>query len=251
LPRAQSAELHPCQSGGPITELHKRGLLGPDLLVIHGNLISNDELELMAAAGMSICFTPSADVQGTPADIVRRAADKGVRLVFGCDIPSHVASDPIGQLRIMFNIQGFLDGAMARAFNIVSGRRPPVRKDMPLLRPRDLLRIATIETARAYGLDDKIGSLVPGKRADILLVRKGQFGYSVTDDPCAHVLLQTSPREIDTVIVDGTPRMRAGALLGSILPRPQDGSRVAAANSGAVETGRRSMSGTFLLFMRP
>ena len=53
------------------------------------------------------------------------------------------------------------------------------------------------------GLDDRIGSLTPGKRADIVLVRKGPFGDSVVDDACAHVLLQTSPREIDTVIVDG------------------------------------------------
>jgi 5-methylthioadenosine/S-adenosylhomocysteine deaminase len=64
------------------------------------------------------------------------------------------------------------------------------------------------------GLDDRIGSLTPGKRADIVLVRKGPFGDSVVDDACAHVLLQTSPREIDTVLVDGEVRMKAGRLVG-------------------------------------
>lgn len=199
---------------GTIQQLHAMGLLGPDLLVIHGNLITNTELELMAEARMPICFTPTADVQGTPADVVRRAIDRGVDVVFGCDIPCSVASDTIGQLRVMFNVQGFLDGAMERSFSSVVGRRPAVRAGLPLLTPRRLIETATIIAARVLGLDDKIGSLTPGKRADIVLVRKGPFGDSVDDDACAHVLLQTSPRDIDTVMVDGEIRMKAGALVG-------------------------------------
>ena len=199
---------------GTIDRLHAAGLLGPDLLVIHGNLITNAELELMARARMPICFTPSADVQGTPADVVRRAYERGVEVVFGCDIPCSVASDTIGQLRIMFNVQGFIDGAMERSFATVLGRRPPVRPGMPLLKPRRLLETATIGAARVLGLDDRIGSLTPGKRADIVLIRKGPFGDSIADDACAHVLLQTSPREIDTVIVDGHIRMSGGVLAG-------------------------------------
>lgn len=199
---------------GTIDRLHGMGLLGPDLLVIHGNLITNAELELMAKARMPICFTPTADVQGTPADVVRRAIDRGVDVVFGCDIPCSVASDTLGQLRIMFNVQGFLDGAMERSFSTVVGRRPPVRPGLPLLTPRRLLETATIGAARVLGLDDRIGSLTPGKRADIVLIRKGPFGYSVADDPCAHVLLQTSPRDVDTVMVDGKVRLQDGKLAG-------------------------------------
>jgi len=198
---------------GTIDRLNASGLLGPDLLVIHGNLITNGELELMAKARTPLCFTPTADTQGTPADVVRRAIDRGVEVVFGCDIPSSIASDPIGQLRVMFNVQGFLDGVMERSFSTVVGRRPPVRPGLPLLTPRKLLEVATIRTARVLGLDDRIGSLTPGKRADIVLIRKGPFGDSVASDPCAHVLLQTSPRDIDTVLVNGEVRMRAGVLL--------------------------------------
>ena len=198
---------------GTIDRLNAAGLLGRDLLVIHGNLITNGELELMAKARTPLCFTPTADTQGTPADVVRRAIDRGVEVVFGCDIPSSIASDPIGQLRVMFNVQGFLDGVMERSFSTVVGRRPPVRPGLPLLTPRKLLEVATIRTARVLGLDDRIGSLTPGKRADIVLIRKGPFGDSVASDPCAHVLLQTSPRDIDTVLVNGEVRMRAGVLL--------------------------------------
>ena len=190
------------------------GLLGPDLLVIHGNLITNGELELMARARMPLCFTPTADTQGTPADVVRRAMDRGVEVVFGCDIPCSIASDTLGQLRVMYNVQGYLDGAMERSFSSVIGRRPAVRPGMPLLRPRKLIERATIGAARVLGMDDQIGSLAPGKRADIVLIRKGPFGDSVERDACAHVLLQTSPRDIDTVIVDGELRMTAGVLRG-------------------------------------
>ena len=199
---------------GTIDWLNAGGLLGPDLLVIHGNLITNGELELMAKARMPLCFTPTADTQGTPADVVRRAIDRGVEVVFGCDIPCSIASDTLGQLRVMFNVQGFLDGAMERSFASVVGRRPPVRPGMPLLTPRRLIETATIGAAKVLGLDDRIGSLAPGKRADIVLIRKGPFGDSIVDDACAHVLLQTSPRDIDTVMVDGEIRMRGGVLAG-------------------------------------
>ena len=111
--------------------------------------------------------------------------DRGIDIVFGCDVPCHVASDTLGQLRAMFYVQGFLDGAMERSFAVVSTRRPAVRKGMPLLTPRELLRIATIQTARVFGMDERIGSLTPGKRADILLVRKGPFGDSIEPDACA------------------------------------------------------------------
>ncbi len=199
---------------GTIDKLAAAGLLGPDLLVIHGNLISNPELERMADAGMPLCFTPTADTQGTPADVVRRSIERGVDVVFGCDIPCTVASDTLGQLRVMFNVQGYLDGAIERSFSSVLGRRPPVRPGLPLLTPRKLIEIATITAARVLGLADRVGSLTPGKRADIVLIRKGAFGNSVVDDACAHVLLQTSPRDIDTVLVDGKVRMRAGVLQG-------------------------------------
>jgi 5-methylthioadenosine/S-adenosylhomocysteine deaminase len=199
---------------GTIDRLDAAGLLGPDLLVIHGNLISNAELERMAAARMPLCFTPTADTQGTPADVVRRAMERGVAVVFGCDIPCTVASDTLGQLRVMFNVQGFLDGAIERSFSTVLGRRPVVRPGLPLLTPRRLIETATIGAARVLGLGDRIGSLTPGKRADIVLIRKGPFGDSVVDDACAHVVLQTSPRDMDTVLVDGKVRMRAGVLAG-------------------------------------
>jgi cytosine/adenosine deaminase-related metal-dependent hydrolase len=198
---------------GAVAALHADGLLGPDFSVVHGNLLSNAELDAMAQAHMPICFTPTADVNGTPADVVRRAMERGIDVVFGCDVPCSVATDTLGQLRIMFNVGGFVDGAIERSFSTVLGRRPVPRPGLPLLTPRKLIEIATIVAARVLGMDDRIGSLTPGKRADIVLIDKGPFGSSIEPDPCAHVLLQTSPRDIYTVMVDGEVRVKGGQLV--------------------------------------
>src|SRR5262249_61658626 len=106
-------------------------------------------------------------------DIVGRPWDRGVDVVFGCAIPCSIASDTLGQLRVMFTVQGFLDGAMERSFSSVVGRRPTPRPGLPLLTPRRLIEIATIGAARVLGLDRQVGSLTPGKRVDIVLVHKG------------------------------------------------------------------------------
>lgn len=196
-----------------IRRLDAAHLLGSDLLAIHGNLISDEELDAMARAGMPLCFTPSADVQGTPADVVRRARLRGVPVLFGCDVPCHVASDLLSQLRYLFHVQGYIDGALARAEGPVNTRRPAPGPTMPLVRPRDLLRAATIEAARALGMDRTIGSIAVGKRADIVLIRNDGFG-GATGDPCDYVLLQASARDVDTVLVDGVPRVRHGRVDG-------------------------------------
>jgi len=196
-----------------IHQLHADGLLGPDLLAIHGNLITDGELQAMASARMPLCFTPSADVQGTPADVVRRARLMGVPVVYGCDVPCHVASDTLQQLRYLFHVQGHIDGTVARERAPVLTRRPTPDAGMPLFRPRDLLRSATLEAATVLGMADRIGSIAVGKRADIVLVRKDAFG-GAAGDPCAYVLLQASARDIDTVLVDGEVRVRGGRVQG-------------------------------------
>lgn len=196
-----------------ITGLNKAGLLGKDILAVHCNVLTDDELDMMAETGAALCFTPSVDVYGTPADVVGRARKRGVGVTFGCDVPPIVASDLLAQLRLMFQIQGYMDGVVERMEGrAINGRRPPARRGLPSLSARDTLKIATIETARILGMDEWIGSLTPGKRADIVLIDRGPFGSGL-GDPSAYVLLQTGAREVDMVMVDGRIRKKAGALV--------------------------------------
>ena len=172
--RPQGAELHPCQRDRHDRQAAMpRACSGPTSRSIHGNLISNAELEHDGQGAHAALLHADrrharhAGRRRAPRPRPRRR--RGVRLRH----PLLVASDTLGQLRVMFNVQGFLDGAMERSFSTVLGRRPAVRPGMPLLTPRKLIEIATITAARVLGLDDRIGSLTPGKRADIVLIAQG------------------------------------------------------------------------------
>ncbi len=68
---------------------------------------------------------------------------------------------------------------------------------------RRVLELATIEGARSMGLDDRIGSLIPGKRADLIMVNTHAINLGVFSDP-AHMLVEAAqPANVDTVVVDG------------------------------------------------
>lgn len=196
-----------------ITGLKKANLLGPDVMAVHCNVLTDDELDMMAEAGSSICFTPSIDVYGTPADIVGRARKRGVGITWGCDVPPKLRQDLLLQMNVMYHVQGYIDGVLERSEGrAMNGRRPPARAGLPSLTPRGALSIATIETARILGMDQWIGSLKPGKRADMVMINKGDFGWSL-GDPAEYVLMHAGSRDIDTVMVNGAFRKRGGRLV--------------------------------------
>ncbi|MFC4048690.1 amidohydrolase family protein [Actinomadura syzygii] len=194
---------------GQVTAMHEAGLLGPNLLLVHCNVVTDRELDMLAHAGAAISVTPGVEIGlGSPFTVLGRAIRRGVRIGWGCDIPSFTNSDLIAQMRLAHQVQNFLDGAAERAEGR-SGRRPGV----PTLTARDVLRHGTIEGARALGLDDRIGSLTPGKQADVVLLRAPEFGTSLCD-PAAHLLLQSGVQDVDTVLVAGRVRKRGGRLTG-------------------------------------
>jgi cytosine/adenosine deaminase-related metal-dependent hydrolase len=79
--------------------------------------------------------------------------------------------------------------------------------------PHDVIRWATIEGARANGLDHKTGSLTPGKRADIILLRTDLLNVTPLNDPATAVVAAMDTRNVDTVLVDGHVLKRDGKLL--------------------------------------
>src|SRR6202035_5702187 len=77
---------------------------------------------------------------------------------------------------------------------------------------RRALELGTIEGARSLGIDDRVGSLRPGKRADVIMIATNQLNMGVFTDP-AHMLVEsTQPQNVDTVIVDGRLLKRGGKL---------------------------------------
>ncbi|MFE9068520.1 amidohydrolase family protein [Streptomyces violaceusniger] len=194
---------------GQVTALDEAGLLGEDLVLVHGNVVTDEELDLLAAAGTTMSVTPGLELAfGSPFTMLGRALRRGVRITWGCDIPSFTNADLLAQMRLIYHVQGYLDGSSERAEGRSGRRRPGI----PTLTPLDVLRCATIDAARAIGLGDRIGSLTPGKQADLVILRESAFGASLSD-PAASVLLQSGVQDIDTVMVGGRVHKRHGRLV--------------------------------------
>jgi cytosine/adenosine deaminase-related metal-dependent hydrolase len=79
---------------------------------------------------------------------------------------------------------------------------------------RDVLEFATIEGARACGMDSRIGSLTPGKRSDIILVRTDSYGMTPMNNPVGQFVYNAHAGLVDTILVDGKVVKRDGKLVG-------------------------------------
>jgi cytosine/adenosine deaminase-related metal-dependent hydrolase len=77
---------------------------------------------------------------------------------------------------------------------------------------RKALELGTIGGAQSMGIDDKVGSLKPGKRADLIAINTNALNMAVVTDPAHLVLEATGPENVDTVVVDGRILKRGGKL---------------------------------------
>lgn len=194
-----------CTTNG-IEELFKSGHLGPHINVVHGNKLTDREIELLADAGASFTMTPEVEMQmGHGLPVTGRVRRHGLEPSIGIDVESNIGSDMLQAARFALQVQRGLDNvAVNEAGEEVQQTSIPSRR---------ALEWATIEGAKALGLDDKIGSLSPGKQADIILVRRNDLGVFPCYNPVETVLFHAQTANIDTVIVAGEIKKLGGKLL--------------------------------------
>ena len=126
-------------------------------------------------------------------------------------------------------------GIMKVVQNIENGRAESEFK----LPARRVVELATIEGARSLGLSDRIGSIETGKRADLILVNTSDINMGPFTDPAYMLVDSAQPWNVDTVMVAGQIRKRAGRLVGVDLAKLSD--EVTASRDYLVETsGYRS-----------
>jgi cytosine/adenosine deaminase-related metal-dependent hydrolase len=94
---------------------------------------------------------------------------------------------------------------------------------------RKALELGTIGGAQSMGIDDKVGSLKPGKRADLIAIDTNALNMAVVTDPAHLVLEATGPENVDTVVVDGRILKRAGKLAAVDTPKVISEARAALA----------------------
>jgi 5-methylthioadenosine/S-adenosylhomocysteine deaminase len=174
--------------------LESRGLLGPGLLAAHCVRVDSEEIGLLASRGAGVAHCPRSNAAlGCGVAPLRELLDAGTRVGLGTDSPASAPSlDAFEELRAA------LLTARARA------ERPDA------LTPREALELATLGSARALGLDTEIGSLVPGKRADLAILDLSDSGYVPWEDPAAAVVFGGSPERIHATLVDGEFRYVRG-----------------------------------------
>jgi cytosine/adenosine deaminase-related metal-dependent hydrolase len=193
-----------------VSQLSEMGLLGPDTTYIHCNYLSDDEFRLIAESGGKVSIAPSVEMvmgHGTPP--TARALAHGLRPSLSIDVVTTVPGDMFTQMRFMF--------AQARLLEHEAAFAAGSEQEPTLLTSREVLEFATIEGARVCGVDDRTGSLTPGKQADLVVLRCDQTNTYPVIDPVSTVVHQADTRNVDTVLVAGEPLKRGGKLVGADL----------------------------------
>jgi cytosine/adenosine deaminase-related metal-dependent hydrolase len=189
-----------------VTEMHRRGLLGPDLIYVHCNTCTEEEMRLIAGTGGHVSISPRIEMQmghGYPATGRLRAA--GVEPSLSVDIVSGVGGSLFAEMR------GTLEAERGWQNHLALGRGENLA-ELPIT-ARDVVRMATIEGARTLGLEDKVGSLTPGKQADVILLDIDRPNLSLVNNLPAAVVLSDN-QNVDTVFVAGQMVKADGRLLG-------------------------------------
>lgn len=210
------ASMH--QGGGPPRTpggweiLDREGLLGADVNIVHGNDLSDELLARFCELGMSFSVTPENEmIQGHGLPITGRLRRHGRAPSLGVDLESAISGDMLTVARVALSTQRALDNAESRR---ETGRIPATST----ITTREALAWVTIEGARMLKLDDQIGSLTPGKFADLVVIDAGALNMQPVHDPVGSVVMQTSLANIDSVMIGGRWRKRSGALLMDGLP---------------------------------
>lgn len=181
---------------GQIWQLEQKGLLGSDVNIIHGNAITPEEITAVARAGTSITITPFSEMRiGYGLPRINDLLEAGINISVGIDTTALSGNgDLFSVMKVIRNL------ANAKA------------KDEFYLKAHDVLKMATINGAKTLGLDDKTGSLTPGKEADILMLRKDDLNFS-TGNKTKNLLVEaTLPANVDFVSVGGKILKRDGKL---------------------------------------
>jgi cytosine/adenosine deaminase-related metal-dependent hydrolase len=197
-------------AAGDVEGLAARGLLGADQLVVHGNLLTAEEIALLADAGAALVVTPEVEIAlGKPMFTVGDATRVGCTMTLGLCMPSLAGYGLIPQARLVLQFQRWLDGYAERQ----AGRLPLRRRDrIPVLSPRAAVEAVTSNAARALGMEATIGTLAPGKRADIVVI---DTPWLLEDgEDLVSPVLQAGTGSIRTVFVKGTPRFHRGEHVG-------------------------------------
>jgi cytosine/adenosine deaminase-related metal-dependent hydrolase len=179
----------------PIMALEQAGLLRSDVQLVHPLLTTPEERAVLKMRDVRYSTSPAGEAR-RPASVgviqLAELLEAGVKVSLSTDHTTNSNCDPFVALRLLFALHQHRVGAK-----------------VPLTLKR-LVQLATLDGAVDLGLAGRTGSLTPGKRADIILVRTTDINMTPLGDPYEALVSRAQPTNIDTVIVDGRILRQAG-----------------------------------------
>jgi len=204
------AILHINNLSAQILELGRAGLLRPGDEYIHCTHLNDEAWRLIRDTGGHISLSTQIEMamgQGLPA--IQEALDHGVRPSLSSDHGATLAQDFFTVMRSTFTLQHL---------QLFQRAAKGEQNLPPRLSPRDMLEFATIEGARCANLDHKVGTLTPGKEADIVLLAADRVSVWPLNNAPGVVVNLMNPSHVETVLVGGKVKKWRGNLVGVDVP---------------------------------
>jgi 5-methylthioadenosine/S-adenosylhomocysteine deaminase len=200
-------------SAQTLREFQQAGLLDERHTFNHGNNLPDESWALIRGAGISVNVCPRSDSQWAlgPASMgLQDALDHGVRPGLSVDNDTAYSTDLFTEMRVAFHLQRWaVHGASLR-----QEPSPPA-----LLTVRDLLEFATIRGAQNAALQSKIGTLTPGREADIVVIRADDINTMPLTNAVSTVVFHAHAGDVDAVFIAGEVRKWGGRLVGHDLAK--------------------------------
>ena len=175
----------------PLERLRKLGIVGPRLIAVHAVHLTEEELDLLAREGCSVAHCPSSNLKlASGIAPVAAMLDREINVGLGTDgAASNNRLDLLTEMRTAVLLAKGVTGECAA------------------MSASAALRAATLDGARALGLDRDIGSIVPGKRADLAAIELSALETLPCYDPISHVVYSAGREHVSHVWVDGEARL--------------------------------------------
>lgn len=171
----------------PVEYLDNIGLLGENVVAAHSVWLDNKDLEIYKKRGVKVSHNPVSNMKLASGIMpLSEMIEKGITVGLGTD---GAASN--NTLDLFFDIR------------VCALLHKVDKLDPTVVNARQVMKMATIDGARVLGLDDKIGSLETGKRADIITINLDKPHLTPIHDPFSHLVYCVNGRDVEDVIING------------------------------------------------
>ncbi|WP_174872087.1 amidohydrolase family protein [Pectobacterium polaris] len=192
-----------------LESLHQQGLLGPDNIFNHCTSLPDEGWNILREAGIRVNVCPRSDAHYGIEDgmyAIDAAHRHGINPGLSVDNETSYSTDMFMEMRVAFYLQRVMGMHQLHCCDPAHSL-----KSLPAVQ---LLKAATVDGAACAGLQDKVGSLTPGKQADLILINASDINLYPSGNAFGTVVHATERSNIDTVMIGGRIVKQNGKVLG-------------------------------------